>query len=252
MGRPAGRLRAALSALRKKAYYASPQSYWDSRHDRFRASLRGVGAVGLDERGNEADYEVKWQHLGRVLEVSRRDGAETLLDAGCGIGFFTGRAHALGFSIEALDFSRSAVELARAALPDGIVYHVASVSDFRSERRFDVVMCIDVLFHIVSDTLWARALQSLARLTEPGGRLVIQDHLVAPADRLPEDPSGRSHTRWRARIDYTAALPGWHLDTFDSYVVPSERATKDLMAFTRPATSSDSGGARGRNADERG
>jgi SAM-dependent methyltransferase len=242
MAGPAGRVKAALSALQNKAYYASPRSYWDSRHDRFRASLRGVGAIGLDERGNEADYEVKWQHLQPVLEAARREGADTLFDAGCGIGFFTGRAHTLGYGVEALDFSRSAIEVARVALPDSIVYHVASVSDFRSDRCFDVVMCIDVLFHIVSDMLWADALASLARLTKPGGWLVIQDHLVAPADKLPEDPRGKSHTRWRARVDYTALLDGWRLDTFDSYVVPNERGTKDLMTFRRPAISSESGG----------
>jgi SAM-dependent methyltransferase len=234
-----GRLRAALATIRMKPYYTSPQSYWDGRHDRFRASLRGVGSVGLDERGNEADYEIKWQHLRPVLEAARGDGAETLFDAGCGIGFFTGRAHALGYHIEALDFSPSAVELARAALPDDIVFHVGSVSEFRSERRFDVVMCIDVLFHIVSDALWANAVASLASLTEPGGRLFIQDHLVPAANKRPENPDGRSHIRWRARIDYETALAGWRLDSFDGYVVPNEGGTKHLMAFTRPATSDD-------------
>lgn len=241
MGGLPGRLRAALRTLRSRAYYAAPATYWDRRHDRFRTSLRGVGAIGLDESGNAADYEVKWQHIRSVLDAARLDGATTLFDAGCGIGFFTRRVHDLGYSIEALDFSASAVEVARAALPDDIVFHVASISDFRSPRAFDVVMCIDVLFHIVSDRQWADAVSSLGRLTQPGGLLVMQDHLVTAIDKLPEDPSGWSHTRWRSQADYGSALPGWPLERLDSYLVPNERGIKDLMVFRRVATSSEAG-----------
>jgi SAM-dependent methyltransferase len=231
MASPVDRFRAMLGALRGKPYYTAPASYWDGRHNRFRASLRGVGAVGLDERGNEADYEVKWEHLRPALEGARDAGSETLFDAGCGIGYFTARAHALGFRIEALDFSESAVELARIALPDDIVYHVASVSDFQSERQFDVVMCIDVLFHIVSDALWADAVSSLAALTSRTGRLIIQDHLVARAEKAAEDLTGRSHTRWRSRADYERALSGMQLEAIDTYTIPNEHGTKDLMVF---------------------
>jgi SAM-dependent methyltransferase len=48
---------------------------------------------------------------------------------------------------------------------------------FAIDRRFDVINAVDVLFHIVADDRWQRALRNLAALLAPGGRVVIVEHV---------------------------------------------------------------------------
>lgn len=58
-------------------------------------------------------------------------------------------------------------------------------------ERFEIVNAVDVLFHIVDDALWRRAMANLAAHVAPGGRLVIAEHVaLVPYDAglRPPDP----------------------------------------------------------------
>jgi 2-polyprenyl-3-methyl-5-hydroxy-6-metoxy-1,4-benzoquinol methylase len=210
-----------------RSYYADPQRYWDERHAKSADSLEGVGLYGLGQSGNERDYEAKWTALAPVLQRSLLPGT-SLLDAGCGVGYFTAHARDLGFVVEGVDFSPSAVEQARATSPD-IAWHVSDLETFAPARTYDGVMTIDVLFHIVDDGTWARTVQNLGRLIRPEGPLIIQDHLVEAAT----ERTGTQHVRWRRLVDYRTLLDGWSLEHQETYVLPAQETTKDLMVFRR-------------------
>lgn len=51
--------------------------------------------------------------------------------------------------------------------------------DLELGERFDVVNAVDVLFHVVDDDRWRRAVGNLARHLAPGGRLVVAEHVGA-------------------------------------------------------------------------
>lgn len=226
-------LRARARRVRP-AYYREAQQYWERRHRAHGTSLRGVGSIGLAEDANKRDYDAKWAHLGPVLDQLRTTGATTLLDAGCGIGHFSRLAHGLGYDVTGVDFSPRAVEIARdVASPPGLRFRVGKLAELPSAPASDVVMCVDVLFHIIDDREWATTVTALAEAVGGTGSLVIQEHLVA--QREPVSPDGRRHTRWRTLADYRDVLAGWRLVEHLPYELPEVPAeqTKDVLVWTR-------------------
>lgn len=186
----------------------------------------------MSEEANIADYEVKWDHLSRQLRSAKEMGALTLFDAGCGTGWLTERAVDLGFTVEARDFSATAVGLARSRTAGNLIaWEVGPIHTIRVGRTFDVVMCVDVLFHIVDDPLWRKSVETLESLVRPGGLLLVQEHLVE--EEAPAVADGTTHTRWRTLGDYTRVLEGARLLERDTYWLTGEQQTKDLLTFRR-------------------
>lgn len=213
--------------LAERYSYRDPQRYWNARHARHRSGLEGVGCISIGQEANEADYDTKWRHLHASL--SKAPGGSRLLDAGCGNGFFMERAARIGFDVEGVDFSPVAVDLARQRLGNAVPISVGPLDRFRPARSYDVVMCIDVLFHVVDDDIWRATVTNLARMA--GRELLIQDHLVDAAAICAGHTSTVVHCRWRTLEMYCEALPDWELVDHDVYELPCERETKDLLKF---------------------
>ena len=58
-----------------------------------------------------------------------------------------------------------------------IVEGDVSESGFDLERRFDIVNAVGVLFHVVEEDAWQRALANLGAHLAPGGRLLVAEHV---------------------------------------------------------------------------
>jgi 2-polyprenyl-3-methyl-5-hydroxy-6-metoxy-1,4-benzoquinol methylase len=226
-------IRGLVQAARYRTgrYYRDPRSYWNTRHEEHRDSLLGPGCIRLDEAANRDDYAAKWDRVRAVLARELQHGATRLLDAGCGTGWFTARAAALGFDgVDAADFSSTAAEVAQRNAPTSRV-RVAALDEITSPEPYDVVMCVDVLFHVVDDAVWARSVSNLAALTARRGALVIQDSL----NETGAPPPAR-HVCFRSLAAYRETLPGWDVDKHETYVLPQEAERKDLLVFRRSAT----------------
>jgi SAM-dependent methyltransferase len=126
-----------------------------------------------------------------------------------------------------------AIDVARARVGDDIRWHVSPLHTFDPGRTFDLVICIDVLFHIVDDELWRRTLLNLASIARPTGVLLIQEHLVEERQVRPASPDRSRHVRWRSELWYRQALSEWDLVAGRRYALPREEGTKDLMLFRR-------------------
>lgn len=213
-------------------YYRYPRLYWERRHARAGASLEGVGLLGLESEGNFKDYECKWRHIKAALDVVDPLRTQRVVDAGCGNGWFTTRVADLGFAVEGLDFSERAIDIAKRTNQEkAINWHVSELSEFRGWRRYGVAMCIDVLFHIMNDLDWHKALSNLADMVVEDGYLLIQDALAEVPVKV-GDPE-RTHVNFRTEDAYREALNGWELLEHDSYCLPAEGSRKDLMVFRR-------------------
>jgi SAM-dependent methyltransferase len=215
-------------------YYRDPQSYWEARHGEHRDSLQGPGCIRLGEGANRDDYDAKWNQLRIVLLREVQHGARRILDAGCGTGWFTRRAAKLGFAeVDAVDFSTTAAEIARRNAPTSSV-QVGELDKISSTNPYDVVMCIDVLFHVVDDATWSRSVNNLAALVGSHGALVIQDSLSEPGE-----PQPARHVRFRSLPTYERELQEWALETHNTYVLSNEVIRKDLMVFRRVRDETD-------------
>jgi 2-polyprenyl-3-methyl-5-hydroxy-6-metoxy-1,4-benzoquinol methylase len=224
------KLRSRLPGADAQDYYRDPAGYWEERHAHYGERLEGVGRKGLGEEGNQRDYGVKTEHLHLAL-TELGIGPVPFLDAGCGIGLFSQYLAEQGYTPTAVDFSPSAVETARQRLGQDAVV-VSALDQYQAGRTFALVICIDVLFHLVDDDLWRATVTNLADHVASGGHLAIQESLVETAAQ-PQHPTVR-HTRWRPLASYTDVLAGWELVRHDHYRLPAEGETKDLLVFCRP------------------
>ena len=147
--------------------------YWDDRH-RSLGALRSGGHLGLSEAANESFYRIR---LGKLLELIGNLNAPNepmfVLDAGCGQGRFSRELAACGFCVDGIDASRAAIEASRTA--GGARFEVSTLAGWRSPTLYDVVMSIDVLFHILDEDDWASSVRNLASLTRLGGQLIVTD-----------------------------------------------------------------------------
>jgi len=147
--------------------------YWDDRH-RSLGELRSGGHRGLSEAANEIFYRVR---LGRLLELIGDLNAPNepmfVLDAGCGKGRFSRELAACGFCVDGIDASEAAIVASRAA--GGGRFEVSTLAAWRSPTLYDVVMSIDVLFHILDEDEWVSSVRNLASLIRLGGQLIVTD-----------------------------------------------------------------------------
>jgi SAM-dependent methyltransferase len=133
-----------------------------SRFERLYARIFGAPANGLRIR------------LRRVLPATK-GSYRTILDAGCGSGVFSFElaklhpdAQVLGIDNDASLVAR-ANEIARRARLANCRFEEGDVTQLELDGRFDLVVSVDNLEHVVDDV---GAMQTLWRALRPGGRLV--------------------------------------------------------------------------------
>ncbi|HEX7096462.1 MAG TPA: class I SAM-dependent methyltransferase [Acidimicrobiales bacterium] len=113
----------------------------------------------------KAKYDITLRWLSAKSGVRRR-----LVNVGCGAGLFNGFAHASGFDVEACEPDPGAHAIAERSAPAGTKVHLGGLFDAPLSGIADVVVMHDVLEHIEDE---GRAVEQLAALVAPGGRLVI-------------------------------------------------------------------------------
>jgi SAM-dependent methyltransferase len=108
----------------------------------------------------------------QMLEGYVRPG-DRVLDAGCGPGRFTLELLRLGAHVTALDISPGQLELLRARVPD-IEATVGDITDLSRypDDAFDVTVCFGGPLSYVGDRA-EQAVAELARVTRPGGHLLV-------------------------------------------------------------------------------
>lgn len=122
-------------------------------------------------------------YIGRVAEIIKTHGAQTVLDAGCGDGWSTMRLAEAGLDAVGTDWSANGIDHARRLVKNAKFFHGDITSpEFEREfpKQFDAVSFIEVIEHIKPDEC-AAALQNITRPLKRGGVLVI----TTPSENFP-------------------------------------------------------------------
>ena len=173
------------------------QSAWNVRYERVAAD-GGIHEAATIKR--YADARLARYHYNTVenaiLEHALRmrfPDQPAVLDIGSGAG------HWIEFYRSVFDARRvAAVEIAAPAAAalrsayagqEDVTIEEADVADdLDLGERFDIVNAVDVLFHVVDEGRWRRAVENLGRHLSPGGRLVVAEHVA----RIPYDAGLRA------------------------------------------------------------
>ncbi len=184
-----------------------PTAYWEARARRFASEGRGLAAVcsyGMPEFYNRAIHREQERALAPWLHVP--PGAR-VLDVGCGVGRWSRLLANRGALVTGVDLSATMVEeAARRARIEGIAarcrFLVGDIASLELQERFDLVLGVTVLQHILEPGALEAALRNMARHLSPGGRLV----LLEAAPLRPEGRCDSSIFRARPRAEYLRLL----------------------------------------------
>lgn len=165
-----------MSAPESQMDASSTAAFWDQRH-RALEPFRSGGHIARTERENVAFYDARLGMIHQLLgEFGGGPGRNTLLDAGCGKGWFSHALARSGFRVLGLDSSPRAIDEARTSDADErTVFAQGDLTDAPIFGAFDVVIVVDVLFHVLDDSHWTRSVESLASACAPGGTLLVTD-----------------------------------------------------------------------------
>jgi SAM-dependent methyltransferase len=176
-----------------------PREFWEQRlGEQF--DLRGTGETSMSEAYNAACYRLRRDVLDHALARAGVDPrGRTVLDVGCGTGFWTAYYVGRGADYTGLDIAATSVERLSRQYPQSRFLHV-DVSEADIADTYDLVNVFDVLYHVTDDARWEAALGRLARAVKPGGLLLLTDLFSAPT-HLAEHNKMRPLERYRAVLD---------------------------------------------------
>jgi SAM-dependent methyltransferase len=112
----------------------------------------------------------------RVAFIRRHIPPGPTLDVGCGTGVLTARLADLGYQMHGVDPSRGMLAHLHQSRPD----IPAIVGDGTAlpfpDGAFALTYCIAVMHHVAEKDAVRQTLLEMARVTRPGGRVLVWDH----------------------------------------------------------------------------
>ena len=144
----------------------------------------GVGYRALGRPFNTWMYRVRQEVF--LREAGRLEpGGCRVLDVGSGTGFYVRQWGRLGAGeVTGCDVTEAAVQRLRSRFPEHrFVREDAADLDSLAAGSFDLVSCMDVLFHITDDARYVRALREFARVLGPGGQLIMSENCLQRAEQ---------------------------------------------------------------------
>jgi SAM-dependent methyltransferase len=157
---------------------AAPEAYWEGRAQRF--AERGEGLAAVCSYGMPGFYN-------RTIALSQRLAlapwlkiapGTRVLDVGCGVGRWSRLLAARGGEVSGIDLSPTMVRVARrraatAGLAERCRFAVQDLAELDLHTRFDLVLGVTVLQHILDPARLRCAVQALAAHLAPRGRVVL-------------------------------------------------------------------------------
>ncbi len=197
-----------------------PQKYWEDRL-KSRYDLTGVGNIVFDKKYNEYLYKLQLSVLKKALQKYKISlHGKTVLDIGCGTGFFSAFYHKSLAQITGIDITTTSIESLRKSIPDGKFITMDISAELTAnkeyfENRFDLVNMLNVIFHIVDDAKFERALENLAACLKEGGYLFISDYFgeteVSPARHVKFRTLERYQTLQQRGVNILEIIPIYYL-----------------------------------------
>jgi SAM-dependent methyltransferase len=179
------------------------REFWNRRYADL--TLSEAGWLGAGERLNDRIYACKRQALRRAIARLgfKRDQRWSILDAGCGQGYFARfyRAQYPAATYVGLDISERAIAHLQRTI-EGATFHVGNLCSWSDPAglTFDIVQSFEVLHLILDDDVMTGALANLSRVLAAGGSL-----LVTAAQ--PDETEQRSdYLRYRSRSFWARAI----------------------------------------------
>lgn len=158
------------------------KEYWEKRLKE-NYDLSGTGYAGLGICFNKWVYRVRKKVFRRLIrhfnsDLSRYD----VLDIGSGTGFYLNLWKQAGArSVNGSDITNTAVDNLKKKYPESKIFNMDIGSELPSHLqgyKFNIISAFDVLFHIVDDGKFEKAISNISELLDKGGFFVFSDNFL--------------------------------------------------------------------------
>lgn len=135
-----------------------------------------------------------------IVEQLVKAGAHTVLDMGCGNGWFTRSLERCGFEVLGVDRNEAVLSHAQQRHPSIRFQAMDVLQDLPPglSERFDAVVAIDLIDHV---TLPRRMIDTALATLKPGGLLVVTCAYYGYAKNLALALTDRFDSRWDPLLD---------------------------------------------------
>jgi SAM-dependent methyltransferase len=155
-----------------------PAIYWEDRARRFAADGAGLAAVcayGMPEFYNRA---IDWEQRLALDPWLKVQPGVRVLEVGCGIGRWSRLLASRGAQVLGVDLSPTMIAQARQRAAQDQVhgrcrFSVGDAAHLHLDERFDMVLGVTVLQHILDSAECRAALSAMAAHLAPGGRIIL-------------------------------------------------------------------------------
>ena len=181
--RPFGIMRSAVMNISDRWKYSSSdgydaERYWQDRHSKYGASLRGVGNKGLSEDRNRQMYlEAKNVFVSLCRDLKVDFEKSKILDVGCGGGFYAeifkehGCTDYLGIDIVNVLFDRLNIQF------PNFRFRILDITTENLDDFYDLIVMIDVTQHITTDKKFTFAMQNIKSHLSDSGVFIVTSWL---------------------------------------------------------------------------
>ena len=154
--------------------------YWQKRHHI--TDLTTVGFIGLGLSFNYWMYKVREKIVQGIIE-KRFDNfhAKKILDVGSGSGFYPKLFLKLGAKdITASDFSTRALSHLRKKIKKikFLELDITKTIPKNHLGKYDIVSAFDILYHIVDDKKYVRAIKNISQLLKTDGLFIFTENMI--------------------------------------------------------------------------
>ncbi len=157
-----------------------PKNYWKRRLQRFgTTSLKGVGNIVLSEEENKEKYEEAKHTFLELCDKFKIDFSNiTVLEIGCGTGFYTNILQKCGcINYTGLDIT-SVLFPSLKKKYSNYRFLKRDITKYRPEtKKYDLIVMIDVTQHITNDLKFRRAMANIRAALNDNGIFIVTSWL---------------------------------------------------------------------------
>lgn len=214
----------------------NPNNFWEHRLTKVKG-LEGVGYSKLGQPFNNWGYKVRKKAFLNVIQDLHFDFKNAdVLDIGSGTGFYIALWNALkAQKVSGVDITEVAVNNLKSIFPESDFLQLDIGADIEAYipqlGKKDFISAMDVLFHIVDDKRFEKALMNIAALLKKGGYFIYSDNFLKDQTRRTQHQV--SHTQ--EHLYYLFEKAGFELVQHKPFMVlsnyPVDSKNKLLHAY---------------------
>jgi SAM-dependent methyltransferase len=183
------------------------KNYWKNRHARVN-NLKASGLKSVSVKANHFIYRILTEQYAKLLANLDLKDVKTILDCGFGDGHFLKffSENYPNKKLTGVDISPAAKEKIDVVPQKQL--HISDLASLKLDKKFDLVHCFDVLYHILDEADYRTALQNLADHSDK--YVILHEKFVHKSPRF-----SSAHVRFRRR-EYTNQVlnsKGFYLHT---------------------------------------